>query len=57
MSFRQSLRRARSHIIIIIVLIAAGTTVVRIEDDNLERETGKPVPDTIISGKGALSAP
>lgn len=45
MSFRGNLRRARSHILIIVVLIVAGTIIVNIEDKNLSRETGREIPD------------
>lgn len=45
MSFRENLRRGRSHLIIAAVLIVAGAVVVTIEDRNLKRETGKPIPD------------
>lgn len=49
MSFRRNLRRARSHLIIVVVLIVAGTLVVRIEDRNLNRETGKAIPQRSIA--------
>jgi len=45
MSFRENVRRARSHILISVVLIVAGTIIVNIEDRNLSRETGKEIPD------------
>ena len=44
MSFRENLRRARSHIIIVIVLLVGGAIVVSIEDRDLSREAGKPIP-------------
>ena len=48
MSFRNNLRRARSHLITIAVLLTAGAIIVGIEDRNLSRETGKPIPDRTI---------
>ena len=51
MSFRRNLRNARSHLIIVVVLIVAGVIIVRIEDRNLKRETGKPIPEHgIVAG-------
>lgn len=45
MNWREGLRRGRSHVIFVIVLAVAGTTVVRIENDTLEAETGtRPAP-------------
>jgi hypothetical protein len=48
MSFRRNLRRARSHLITIAVLLVAGAVIVQIEDDNLAREIGKARPDHTI---------
>lgn len=45
MSFRRNLRHARSHLIIVAVLIIAGAVIVQIEDRNLQQEAGKPIPD------------
>lgn len=45
MSFREGLRKGRSHLIFATILAFAGTLVVRIEDDHLEQETGRrPAP-------------
>ena len=44
MTFRENLRRARSHLIIVVIMLVAGYFVVRIEDRNLEQEIGKPAP-------------
>lgn len=44
MSFRENLRRGRSHLITAIILIVASIVIVRIEDRNLQREIGKPIP-------------
>ncbi|MFY9350216.1 MAG: SPOR domain-containing protein [Sphingobium sp.] len=41
MSFREGLRKGRSHLIFATILAVAGTLVVRIEDDHLEQETGR----------------
>jgi hypothetical protein len=59
MRFRQNLRRARSHLITIVVLLIAGTIIVRIEDRNLAREIGKPKPDHSLPalGSGGTGAP
>lgn len=40
MSFREGLRKGRSHLIFATILAVAGTLVVSIEDDHLEQETG-----------------
>jgi len=45
MSFRENLRKGRSHLIIAAVLLVAGTIVVSIEDKALQRETGRPIHD------------
>jgi hypothetical protein len=44
MSFRENLRRARSHLITAAILIIASAVIVHIEDRNLRREVGKPIP-------------
>jgi len=44
MSFRENLRRARSHLITVAALIVASAVIVHIEDRNLQREMGKPIP-------------
>lgn len=45
MSFRENLRRGRSHLITAVVLIVAGVVIVNIEDRNLQRAAGKPLPE------------
>jgi hypothetical protein len=40
MSWRNGLRKGRSHLLFALVLAAGGLLVVNIEDDTLERETG-----------------
>ena len=57
MSFRNNLRHARSHLIIVAVLIVAGALIVHIEDRNLQRETGKPIPDHGIQAARPVNAP
>lgn len=44
MTFRKNLLRARSHLVTVAVLLIAGTIIVRVEDRDLARETGKPTP-------------
>ncbi|GFM30073.1 MULTISPECIES: hypothetical protein [unclassified Novosphingobium] len=57
MSIRENLRRGRSHIITAIVLIVAGALVVHIEDRNLQRESGEPVPDHAAAVQDAATTP
>ena len=45
MTFGEKLRRARSHILLVIVMIVTTIIVVSIEDENLADETGKVPPD------------
>jgi hypothetical protein len=54
MSIRTNLRRGRSHIIIALVMAIAGTLVVRIEEQALQREIGKTPPDRLVAAKGLL---
>ncbi|MCJ2188116.1 hypothetical protein [Novosphingobium beihaiensis] len=49
MSFRENLRRGRSHLIIALIMIVAGVIIVNIEDRTLQEEAGKPVPDHAFS--------
>ncbi|GGN48623.1 hypothetical protein GCM10011349_18480 [Novosphingobium indicum] len=55
MSFRRNLRHARSHLIIVAVLIIAGAVIVQIEDRNLQQEAGKPIPDHGIESVGTVT--
>ena len=62
MSFRENLRRGRSHILLIVVMIAAASFVVATEDDALTRETGKrpstrplPLPALVIKEREVIS--
>lgn len=49
MSFREGLRKGRSHLIFATILAVAGTLVVHIEDDHLEQETGRrPAPRAVV---------
>lgn len=45
MTFGEKLRRARSHLLTVIIMIVTAAIVVTIEDDNLANEAGKPRPD------------
>lgn len=44
MSWRDNLRKGRSHVITVVVLIVASGIIVRIEDETLQREAGKTPP-------------
>lgn len=55
MSFRRNLRHARSHLIIVAVLVIAGAVIVHIEDKNLQQETGKPIPDHGLEAVGSVT--
>lgn len=44
MSWRDNLRKGRSHLITVAILLAASSVIVRIEDATLEREAHKPPP-------------
>jgi hypothetical protein len=44
MSFRENLRRGRSHLLTAAVLLATGLVVVSIEDKQLASEVGAPPP-------------
>jgi hypothetical protein len=48
MRFREKLRRGRSHLLIALLMIVTAAIVVRIEDENLADEAGKPVPDRAV---------
>ena len=45
MTFREKLRRGRSHLLLVVLMAITAAIVVNIEDDNLAEETGKPIPD------------
>lgn len=45
MTFGEKLRRGRSHLLIIAIMIVTAIVVVSIEDENLANEAGKPRPD------------
>lgn len=45
MRFREKLRRGRSHLLIVLVMLVTAAIVVGTEDENLSREAGKPKPD------------
>lgn len=45
MRFRDKLRRGRSHLLIVFVMLVTAAIVVSIEDENLANEAGKPRPD------------
>lgn len=49
MRFRDKLRRGRSHLLIVFVMIVTAAIVVSIEDENLATEAGKPRPDHLES--------
>jgi hypothetical protein len=49
MSFRENLRRGRSHLLLVVVMIVTAAFVVATEDENLARETGKPPPQRDIA--------
>ena len=49
MRFREKLRRGRSHLLIVALMIITAIIVVSIEDDNLSREAGKAPPDRSLS--------
>jgi hypothetical protein len=51
LSFRENLRRGRSHLLIVVVMLITAAVVVSIEDENLARETGKPVPENSMGRK------
>ncbi|OWK29943.1 SPOR domain-containing protein [Sphingomonas mucosissima] len=63
MNWREGLRRGRSHVIFVIVLAVGGATVVQIEDNTLEAETGKrpaarsDVPAVALARSTALAPP
>lgn len=44
MIFREKLRRGRSHILLVLIMLGVSIVVANLEDENLTRETGKPVP-------------
>ena len=49
MKFRENLRRGRSHLLVVFVMIVTAAIVISIEDENLANETGKPRPDHLGS--------
>lgn len=63
MNWREGLRRGRSHVIFVIVLAIGGATVVQIEDNTLEAETGRrpaarsDVPAVALARSTALPSP
>lgn len=61
MKFHEKLRRGRSHLLIVVLMIVTAIIVVSIEDENLTRETGKATPDHQAplragAGEGAIPA-
>lgn len=56
MSWRRNLRKGRSHLIFCVILIVAGTIVVRMEDKALTRETGSH-PRVSLCGAPKAPAP
>ena len=48
MRFREKLRRGRSHLLIVLLMIATAALVVSIEDENLAKETGKAAPNRAV---------
>ncbi|MFC0303918.1 hypothetical protein [Rhizorhabdus histidinilytica] len=44
MSWRDNLRKGRSHLITVAILLVASSVIVRIEDSALQREAHKPQP-------------
>ncbi|MGX7895969.1 hypothetical protein [Tsuneonella sp. HG222] len=50
MTFGEKLRRGRSHLLVVVVMIVTAAIVVGIEDENLTRETGKSPPDRRYPG-------
>ncbi|WP_066858838.1 SPOR domain-containing protein [Sphingobium sp. TCM1] len=59
MSWREGLRKGRSHLLFALILAVAGTLIVHIEDNNLERETGhRPVARAgVPTVKGRITPP
>lgn len=56
MRFLEGLRRGRSHVIFVIALAVGGATVVQIEDNTLEAETGnRPAPRADMPKIGAVA--
>ncbi len=49
MSFRENLRRGRSHVIFAIVLLAAAWVVLKLEDRELNAAPGKAAPVAPVS--------
>ena len=47
MNWKKGLRRGRSHLLMAAILAIAGSIVVSMEDDALERETGKAPPRSV----------
>ncbi|MCB2047123.1 MAG: hypothetical protein KDE32_02715 [Novosphingobium sp.] len=56
MSVRKNLVRGRSHIIMALALIVAGTVIVQIEDEALQKEVGKAPPDHFKALHGKTAA-
>lgn len=54
MTFREKLRRGRSHILLVVIVIVVSVIVVNLEDDTLASETGKPIPRHTV---GAVVVP
>ncbi len=49
MRFREKLRRGRSHLLIVMLMLITAAVVVSIEDENLSRQTGKSTPERAVA--------
>lgn len=53
MSWRSNLRKGRSHLITVAILLIASTIIVKIEDSALQREAGKRPPEHRLDAVGS----
>lgn len=47
MNWKEGLRKGRSHLLMVAILAIAGSIIVGMEDDALQRETGKVPPQSV----------